>query len=71
MQLPHNVGQTDKMVRYGVALGAVIIALTNTGTIAIVAAVVAAVAAITATLGYCGLYSLLGISTCPTKKSRK
>ena len=70
MQLPHNVGQTDKMIRYGVALGALIIALMSTGTVATVAYIVATAAVVTATLGYCGLYSLLGISTCPTKKSK-
>lgn len=70
MQLPHNIDQTNKNDRYGVALGALIIALMSAGTIATVAYIVPDIAAVTATLGYCGLYSLLGISTYPTRKSK-
>ncbi|MDP3437431.1 MAG: DUF2892 domain-containing protein [Bacteroidales bacterium] len=64
-----NVGSTDKWIRVIIAL--IIIALyfgnVITGTLAIVLLVVAGVFILTGFVGFCGLYTLLGINTC-TKK---
>ncbi len=42
-----------------------------TGTIQLVAAVLGAMLLITGVVGYCGVYSLLGISTYKAKKKKK
>ncbi len=63
MKLKKNVGTVDKIVRYVIAIVALIVAMRTTGWVAGVAYVVTAVAALTATLGYCHLYTLLGIHT--------
>lgn len=64
-----NVGSTDKWIRVIIAL--IIIALyfgnVITGTLAIVLLVVAGIFILTGFVGFCGLYTLLGINTC-TKK---
>ncbi|GAB3696975.1 YgaP family membrane protein [Halorubrum pallidum] len=67
-----NVGSTDKRVRIslGAVLGAVSLAtLANATPLPGVAALVFGVAALallgTAATGTCGLYSLLGVDTCP------
>lgn len=64
-----NVGTTDKWLRVIIAL--VIIALyfgnVITGTLAIVLLVVAGIFILTGFVGFCGLYTLLGINTCRKK----
>ena len=64
-----NVGSTDKWIRVIIAL--IIIALyfgnVITGTLAIVLLVVAGVFILTGFVGFCGLYTLLGINTCSKK----
>jgi len=61
-----NVGNTDKWVR--VILALIIIALffgnVISGTLAIVLLIVAGIFILTGFIGFCGLYTLLGISTC-------
>lgn len=64
-----NEGKIDRLVR--VTVGVMLIALgysTLTGTIQTVAYVVGIAGIVTGSLGFCGLYTLLGINTCPTKK---
>ncbi|HBA59383.1 MAG TPA: DUF2892 domain-containing protein [Elusimicrobia bacterium] len=63
-----NVGTTDKVIRWIVGLALAFVAYRSTGTWAIVAGVAAALAILTALLGRCGLYVLLGITTCPLDK---
>ncbi len=64
-----NIGSTDKWIRVIIAL--IIIALyfgnVITGTLAIVLLVVAGVFILTGFVGFCGLYTLLGINTCSKK----
>lgn len=61
-----NVGTTDRIIRLMVAaiLAALILAGTAEGTLAWVCGVGAAAAVVTAVFRFCGLYSILGISTC-------
>jgi len=59
-----NVGKTDKIVRY--VLGALFLVLSFT--VSYWFLIPAAIAIVTAGLGFCGLYALLGINTCKTKK---
>ena len=65
-----NVGKSDKIVRFIIAIVLVTLYFTNvvTGTLGIVFLVLAVVAVMTATLNFCGLYKLVGINTCKMKK---
>lgn len=61
-----NVGTVDRVLR--VAIGVILIALTLTGTIGLWGWI-GVVPLLTAAVGSCPLYSVLGFSTCPMKKS--
>lgn len=65
-----NVGATDKIIRFILAALFIVLIVTElvTGTWAWVLGIVAAAMVITALIGFCGLYALFGIKTCPTKK---
>lgn len=62
-----NVGNTDKLVRILAAI--VFIALyvsgTVSGTIGLVLLILGAVFGITSLIGFCPLYTLFGMNTCP------
>jgi hypothetical protein len=66
-----NVGTTDKVIRFIIAAAAAALILTNTltGTWAIVAGVAGGIMLITGLTGFCGLYKVFGMSTCPMKKT--
>lgn len=61
-----NVGTTDRIIRLMLAaiLAALILTGTVEGTLAWVCGVGAAAAVLTAVFRFCGLYTILGISTC-------
>ena len=61
-----NAGTLDRVLR--LVIGLVLIALTLTGTIG-VWGWIGLVLVATAALGFCPAYTLLGINTCPMKKS--
>ncbi|MFM1855055.1 MAG: hypothetical protein RLZ83_364 [Pseudomonadota bacterium] len=61
-----NVGGIDRVLR--VVLGVVLIGLTLMGTIG-AWGWIGLVPLATAALGFCPLYTVLGFSTCPMKKS--
>lgn len=63
-----NVGQTDKMIRIVVAVFAAVGAFMSSGTLAIVLWIVAAIMLVTGLVGFCPLYRLFGISTCPVDR---
>lgn len=67
-----NIGKFDSIIRYIIALVAAILIFTNTltGTAAIIAGVIGAAMLITGLIGWCGLYSLFGMSTCPAKTGK-
>lgn len=60
-----NVGGIDRILR--IVLGLVLIALTLSGTIG-VWGWIGVVPLATAAFGLCPLYTLIGFSSCPTKK---
>jgi hypothetical protein len=66
-----NVGNIDRAVR--LLLAAVFITLFALGkiegTLGIVLVVLGSVFALTSFIGFCPLYSLFGLSTCPVKKT--
>jgi hypothetical protein len=61
-----NVGTIDRILR--VVLGLALIALTLTGTIG-VWGWIGVVPLLTAAMGFCPLYTVLGFSSCPVKRS--
>lgn len=65
-----NMGSADKIIR--VIIAAVLAGLYYkgiiTGTLGIVGLVLAAVFVLTSLVGFCPLYTLVGINTCPAKK---
>ena len=61
-----NVGTVDRILR--VVLGIALIALTLAGTIG-VWGWIGVVPLLTAALGTCPAYTMLGMSTCPLKKT--
>ncbi|ALO15029.1 hypothetical protein L21SP5_01379 [Salinivirga cyanobacteriivorans] len=62
-----NMGSADRIIR--VIIAAILVALyfmeVVTGTIGIILLVVAGIFLITSITGFCGLYPLFGIRTCP------
>jgi hypothetical protein len=64
--MTQNVGGIDKILR--IVVGLVLIALAATGTIG-VWGYVGLVPLATGLMGWCALYPLLGMNTCPMKKA--
>jgi hypothetical protein len=60
-----NVGTTDKMIRLALVVIAVILLVTKavSGTAAIIVGIIAVALLLTSIFSYCGLYSLLKVST--------
>ncbi len=65
-----NEGPVDRVIRavLGVSLG--VLAYFMIGWLQIVLGVMAVVLVFTAITGFCGLYTLLGINTCPLPKKK-
>lgn len=61
-----NVGGIDRILR--IVIGLVLIALAATGTVG-VWGWIGIVPLATAAMGFCPLYTLLGFSSCPVKRS--
>jgi len=65
-----NVGKLDARIRYGISavmvvLGIVVGPMTS---FAVALYIAAGVLSITGAVGFCGLYKLIGINTCPLEK---
>jgi len=63
-----NEGKTDRIIRAVVCLASLVIAFFVTGPVQIVLFVVATAMGITSLTGFCFLYKLFGINSCPVKK---
>lgn len=65
-----NMGTTDKAIRVLVAVTIAGLYFGNiiTGTMAIVLMVLAVVFLLTSLVGFCPIYALLGMNTCPAKR---
>lgn len=65
-----NVGSTDRMIRAIVGIvaliGAVVLGIGSGGGIALLA--LGAIMVVTASVGFCPLYRMFGLSTCPAPR---
>jgi hypothetical protein len=61
-----NVGNTDRIIRFGIAILLAVLYFTNvvTGTLGIILLVGAIVLALTAAFKFCGVYAILGMNSC-------
>lgn len=71
--MKRNEGAVDRVIRIliAVAIALLIVFEVLTGTWAIVLGIVGGISLITGIVGFCGLYPLLGISTCMAKKPKE
>lgn len=71
--MKQNIGKADKIVRYLVSV--VFIALIVTGVVegalAIVLGIAAVILSATAAISFCGLYTLIGVSTHKAEKQEQ
>lgn len=65
-----NVGNMDRIIRIvlAVILAGLYFGGIVEGTIGLILVVLAAVFTLTAVIGFCPLYTLFGLNTCPVKK---
>lgn len=65
-----NMGNADRIIRLLMAAVVAVLYFTNilTGTLGIVLLVIAGIFTITSLVGFCPLYKLVGLNTCPVKK---
>jgi hypothetical protein len=71
--MTRNEGNTDRIIRavIGITLiGLWMLGITQ-GILAVILAVVGAVLVLTSLVGFCPLYALFGINTCPVKSTNK
>jgi hypothetical protein len=65
-----NMGNADRIVRITLAVIVVFLYYNNTitGTMGIVLLVLAGIFVLTSLIGFCPLYKLVGLNTCPVTK---
>ena len=68
--MKQNMGAADRLIRVLIAAAIVVLYFLNilSGTLAIVLLVLAGVFLLTSLIGFCPLYTLFGITTCPVRK---
>jgi hypothetical protein len=66
-----NMGSADRVIRLLLAAVFAVLYFTGTvtGTLGLVLAILGAVFLLTSLVSFCPLYTLVGLSTCPTKKA--
>ncbi len=66
-----NVGKKDANIRYGLALVLLLLSIFTWNTsqiLSLAVLVVGVVLVVTGMIGFCGLYKVFGINTCPIDK---
>ncbi|MFZ5553995.1 MAG: YgaP family membrane protein [Bacteroidota bacterium] len=66
-----NLGGSDRAIRLMIALVLAALFVTNVipGTLGIIALIISGVFVLTSFSGFCPLYALFGITTCPLRKA--
>ena len=69
--MKNNMGSTDRAIRLMVALLLVTLFVTNvvTGIVGIVLTVAGIILFVTSIIGFCPIYGLFGITSCPLNKA--
>ncbi len=69
MIMKKNMGIVDRVLRIILAIVVAILIYMGTlsGTAALILGIIAGIFLLTSLVGYCGLYKVIGISTCTTK----
>jgi hypothetical protein len=67
----HNVGSTDRLVRFVIAALAIVVGVVAGGGVGVALFVVAAIAAVTGLVGFCPLYKVIGVTTCKVRPAAK
>lgn len=68
-----NVGKLDAKIRYGISVVLILIGLLlgdPLSSVSIILYVSAVVLAATGAVGFCGLYKLIGVNTCPLEERK-
>jgi hypothetical protein len=65
-----NVGNMDKVIRIVLAIifGVLYFTGTVTGTLGLALVILGGIFVLTSLVGFCPIYSIVGLNTCPTKK---
>jgi len=65
-----NIGNADRVIRLLVAVALVVLNFSGviSGTLGIIALLAAAVFTLTSLVGFCPLYSLIGVKTCKVEE---
>jgi hypothetical protein len=68
-----NIGVADRIIRILIAIVIAVLFFMEfiTGTLGIILLIVAGVFLITSMMGFCGLYKIFGIRTCPAKAPKE
>ncbi|MBL7684126.1 MAG: DUF2892 domain-containing protein [Flavipsychrobacter sp.] len=69
--MKQNVGSADKIIRILLAIVFMTLFMTDTvtGTPGLVLVTLAVVFVLTSLVGFCPIYRIIGVSTCPAKKA--
>lgn len=70
--MKQNVGKLDRLIRFSVAVLLIVIGILigPTTPFAIVLFALSAALVVTASVSFCGIYAILGISSCPRTQSK-
>ncbi len=63
-----NEGKLDRIIRFILGAALIVVGILLSGVIRIILIIIGIILLITAITGFCGIYALLGINTCSTKK---
>ena len=63
-----NEGKADRVIRIVLGIGLAAGGFFTAGAVQMAMFVLAGILIITGAIGFCGLYTVLGINTCPVKK---
>lgn len=71
--MKHNMGNADKGIRFILAILFAFLYFIGTvpGTFGLVLAIIGGIFLLTSMVGFCPLYTLAGINTCDSKKTKK
>lgn len=67
MKFKKNIGKKDQLIRYIAGVVLIIVGFLLQGIISLVLFILATIIILTGIIGWCGLYTILGVNTCKRK----